>query len=55
MVAISAVESAPVANTTTVPLTATTSCKTEWADRPLPDVICLFDVDGTLSPSRKVQ
>lgn len=26
----------------------------EWSDRPLNDVICLFDVDGTLSLSRKV-
>ena len=27
----------------------------EWADRPFNDVICLFDVDGTLSLSRKVK
>ena len=26
----------------------------EWSDRSLNDVICLFDVDGTLSLSRKV-
>ena len=27
----------------------------EWADREHPDVLCLFDVDGTLSPSRQVR
>lgn len=31
------------------------SAQNEWADRPLNDVICLFDVDGTLSLSRKVR
>lgn len=34
---------------------ATAVAKNEWADRPFNDVICLFDVDGTLSLSRKVK
>ena len=34
--------------------TATSSTCKEWSDRPFNDVICLFDVDGTLSLSRKV-
>lgn len=29
--------------------------KNEWSDRQFSDVICLFDVDGTLSASRKVK
>ena len=33
---------------------AVSSTQNEWADRPFNDVICLFDVDGTLSLSRKV-
>lgn len=26
----------------------------DWADRAHPDVLVLFDVDGTLSPARRV-
>jgi len=26
----------------------------DWADRKYPDTICLFDVDGTLTPARRV-
>jgi len=26
----------------------------DWADRRFPDTICLFDVDGTLTPARRV-
>ena len=49
MVAISAVAT----NASTSASTA--APQNEWSDRPLSDVICLFDVDGTLSPSRKVK
>ena len=27
----------------------------EWADRVHGDVLCLFDVDGTLTPARRVR
>lgn len=37
------------------PASAASAAQNEWADRPFNDVICLFDVDGTLSLSRKVQ
>lgn len=48
MVAISAVEQSSASSA------SASSARNEWSDRPLSDVICLFDVDGTLSPSRKV-
>lgn len=32
----------------------TTNKSNDWADREDPKTICLFDVDGTLSLSRKV-
>jgi hypothetical protein len=34
--------------------TSASAASNEWSSRPLNDVICLFDVDGTLSLSRKV-
>lgn len=45
---------AQVLNRVTPTSAPSTGCN-EWCDRPLSDVICLFDVDGTLSLSRKVQ
>jgi hypothetical protein len=36
------------------PATSASAASNEWSSRPLNDVICLFDVDGTLSLSRKV-
>lgn len=37
------------------PASTPSTASNEWPDRLLNDVICLFDVDGTLSLSRKVQ
>ena len=46
---------AQVLNRVTPSTSTISSDQNEWADRPFNDVICLFDVDGTLSLSRKVR